>query len=47
MSDQHIPFDPCVGLIEELGALEQAIVDICDIDTVHEIHERVRMIQKI
>jgi len=38
--------NPCDDIIEDLNALEQAIVDMCDIKTVHAIHERKRMIRK-
>ena len=38
--------DPCEGITEDLNALEQVIVDMCDIDTVHAIYERRRMIRK-
>jgi deoxyadenosine/deoxycytidine kinase len=31
--------------IDKLNALEQAIVDICDIDTVHAIQARKKVIQ--
>ena len=37
------PYD---DIIKELGALEQAIVDICSPDVVREIQERKRMIRK-
>jgi hypothetical protein len=33
-------------VLDNLNALEQAIVDICDIETVHAIQERKRMILK-
>ena len=36
----------CDPIVDELNALEQAIVDMCDIETVHAIHERKRMIRK-
>jgi hypothetical protein len=36
----------CDPIVDELNALEQAIVDMCDIDTVHAIHARKEMIQK-
>ena len=41
-----VNLDELTGVIAELDALEQAIVDMCDIDTVHAIKERKRMIQK-
>lgn len=41
-----IDFSACDEIIADLEALEQAIVEICNIDTVHMIHDRVRMIQK-
>jgi len=34
------------SVLDDLNALEQAIVDICDIKMVHAIHERKRAIQK-
>lgn len=34
------------SLLDDLNALEQAIVDICDIDTVHMIQERKKEILK-
>lgn len=46
MPDPYMSLDPGLEILEDLGALEQAIVEICDIETVHAIHERVRMIQK-
>lgn len=46
MSGRVIGFDACDSVIEDLNALEQAIVEICDIDTVHAIYERRRMIRK-
>lgn len=33
-------------ILDTLDALEQAIVDVCDIETVHTIQERKRMILK-
>ena len=36
----------CDAIIEELDALEQAIIDICLPDLVREIQERKRVIQK-
>ena len=46
MGEQLVDFSAYDGIIEDLKALEQAIVDICDIETVHAIHDRKRMIQK-
>ena len=45
-NDAPIIRDPCKEITAELNALEQAIVDICDIDTVHAIQERKKVIQK-
>jgi len=42
----YIQIENCDDIIEELDALEQAIVDICSPDVVREIHERKRMILK-
>jgi len=41
-----VAFGVCDGIIEDLDALEQSIVDICPIDMVQAIHERKRMIRK-
>ena len=41
-----IDFGACDGIIEDVNALEQAIVEICDVKTVQAIHERKRMIRK-
>ena len=38
--------DGCDSIIEDLNALEQAIVEICDTDTVHAIQARKKVIQK-
>jgi len=38
--------DSCESIIDDLNALEQAIIDICDIETAQAIHERKRMIRK-
>jgi hypothetical protein len=46
MSEREMDYELCDSVIEALNALEQAIVDICDIDTVHAIYERRRMIRK-
>ena len=44
---ERIPdFSSCDGIIDDLNALEQAIVDICLPDMVREIQERKRMIRK-
>ena len=44
--EQLMDSNPCNNIIEDLNALEQAIVDMCDIDTVHAIQDRRRMIRK-
>jgi hypothetical protein len=36
----------CDPVVDELNALEQAIVDICDMDTVHVIQARKEVILK-
>jgi hypothetical protein len=38
--------DAYAVLLSELDALEQAIVEICDIDTVHAIQARKKVIQR-
>ena len=38
--------EPYNALIDELNALETAIVDICDIGTVHAIQDRKKVIMK-
>jgi len=37
---------PYALLAKRMDALEHAIVEVCDIEIVHAIYERVRMIQK-
>lgn len=44
--EQSKAYDTWASIIEDLNALEQAIVDICDIETVHAIQERKRMLLK-
>jgi hypothetical protein len=41
-----VDFSACDAVIAELNALEQAIVDICGIDTVHAIQNRKKVIMK-
>lgn len=38
--------DGCDSIIDDLDALEQAIIEICDVDTAQAIHARKRMIRK-
>ena len=40
------PVDQVKELENTLNALEQAIGEICDMDTAHAIHERMRMIRE-
>jgi len=46
MKELIVDFSAYDSIIKDLEALEQAIVDMCDIKTVHAIHERKRMIRK-
>ena len=46
MSGADIMKEEYDSVIDDLNALEQAIVDMCDMDTVHAIQERKRMIRK-
>jgi len=46
MGEQLEDFSTCDTIIANLDALEQAIVEICDIEMVHAIYERKRMIRK-
>ena len=46
MRDIDAMLDKYNRLLNDLDALEQAIVDICPIETVHAIQDRKRMIQK-
>lgn len=34
------------SLMENLNAIEQAILDVCDIETVHAIKDRARVLRK-
>jgi hypothetical protein len=36
----------CDPIVDELNALEQAIVEICDVDTVRAIHARKEVLVK-
>jgi hypothetical protein len=36
----------CDPIVDELNALEQAIVEMCDINTAHAIHARKEMLVK-
>lgn len=36
----------CDSIVDELNALEKAIVEICDIDTVHAIQARKKVLMK-
>ena len=38
--------DSCDDIINDLDALERAILDICPTDMVYAIHDRKRMIRK-
>ena len=46
MKEQITTFGTYDPIVEDLNALEQAIVDICSPDMVRTIHERKRMIRK-
>ena len=46
MEERTPDFSPWDRIIKELDTLEQAIVEICDIETVHAIHERKKVIMK-
>jgi hypothetical protein len=46
MKDCYFNNSACDPIIYELNALETAIVDICDIDTVHAIQARKKVILK-
>jgi hypothetical protein len=41
-----VDFSACDGVIADLDALEQAIVEICNINTVHAIQARKKVILK-
>ena len=41
-----VDFDACDAVIDNLNALEQATVEICDADTMHAIQARKKVIQK-
>jgi hypothetical protein len=44
MSEYLSADEACNAAIDNLNALEQAIVDICDIDTVHAIQARKKVL---